>query len=196
VNQEFWPWWQAGLWVGTVATLYPLVSGRLLGVSSLYALLFQRRRATWASSDELEQALLVETEAEFGRDSAPSPESQSAAALGELRTDSEKFRPLFLLGMIGGAALTGLGSSGWRVSFSLGERFDARYGELSAVPIAILFIGGFAIGLGARLGAGCTSGHGISGVARGQRGSLLTAFVFWVTALAVTWLFVLAGGAT
>ncbi len=194
MSENFWPWWLGGLCVGGVATLYPLVSGRLLGVSSLYAALFQRSRARWASSDELEQALLAETEAEFGPDSAPSPESQSAAALGELRTDSEKFRPLFLLGMIGGAALTCLGSNGWRLSFSLGERFDARYGELGAVPIGVLLIGGFAIGLGARLGAGCTSGHGISGVARGQPGSLLTAFVFWLTALAVTWLFVLIGG--
>jgi uncharacterized membrane protein YedE/YeeE len=50
------------------------------------------------------------------------------------------------------------------------------------------------IGLGTRLAGGCTSGHGISGVARAQPGSLLTTVVFWCTALFVAWCFVWLGG--
>ena len=46
---------------------------------------------------------------------------------------------------------------------------------------------GVLIGLGTRMGGGCTSGHGISGFARGERGSLVTTAVFWSTAVATDW---------
>lgn len=187
---EFWPWWLSGLCVGAIATLYPLLSGRLLGVSSLYAALLDRRRDAAPPSEELERALLAATEAEFGPDSAVPPESRSESALRDLRASSERSRLLFLIGMLGGAALAALGSNEWALRFSLGERFDARYGAGFA-PLAILLGSGVAIGLGARIGGGCTSGHGISGMARGERGSVLTTFVFWGTALAVTWLIAL-----
>jgi len=187
---EFWPWWLSGLCVGAIAALYPLLSGRLLGVSSLYAALLDRRRGAAPPSPDLENALLAATEAEFGPDSAAAPESRSESALRDLRASSERSRLLFLLGMLGGGALAALDSNGWAVSFSLGERFDARYGA-GFVPLAILLCSGVAIGLGTRIGGGCTSGHGISGVARGERGSVLTTIVFWGTALGVTWLIAL-----
>ena len=59
---EFWPFWWGGLAVGAVATLYPLASGRLLGVSSLYAALFEKRSAEpRVSLSELEAALRPRT---------------------------------------------------------------------------------------------------------------------------------------
>jgi hypothetical protein len=63
---EFWPWWWGGLAMGGIATLYPLLSGRLLGVSSAFGALFERREPARANLSELEAALLAETEAEFG----------------------------------------------------------------------------------------------------------------------------------
>lgn len=42
----------------------------------------------------------------------------------------------------------------------------------------VIFLAGILTGFGARLGAGCTSGHGISGVARLSKRSLVATAVF------------------
>jgi uncharacterized membrane protein YedE/YeeE len=161
----------------------------------VYATLFERRSKPSMSISAYEQALLEETEAEFGPGSLARSESHSQEALGRLRGDSERFRPLFLVGMVVGAAVVSAGSNQWRVSLSLGSRFDARYGELGLLSLAVLLGSGILIGFGTRLGAGCTSGHGVSGVARGEPGSLVTTAVFWGTALAVTRSLTALGGA-
>jgi len=187
---EFWPFWWGGLAVGAVATLYPLASGRLLGVSSLYAALFEKRSAEpRVSLSELEAALLAETEAEFGPQASAAPESTAQTKLARVRAAAERFRPLFLVGMVLGAAFASAFSGTLTAKFSLGERFDLRYGALGPLPLAVLLLSGVLIGVGTRLAGGCTSGHGISGVARAERGSFLTTLVFWTTALGVAWLF-------
>jgi uncharacterized membrane protein YedE/YeeE len=45
--------------------------------------------------------------------------------------------------------------------------------------------GGLLVGFGARLGSGCTSGHGICGVARLSTRSIAAAGVFMMTAIVV-----------
>ena len=195
MSAELWPWWLGGLGVGFVAAAYPLFSGRLLGVSSMYAALFELRSRASVSDSAIERALIEETEAEFGPHLPSGSEPRGQVALGRLRSDCERFRPLFLLGMVAGAAVVSASSDQWHASLSLGSRFDARYGELGLVPLLVLLGSGILIGFGTRLGAGCTSGHGISGVARGEPGSLLTTAVFWATALAVTWSLTALGGA-
>lgn len=193
MSEGFWPWWSGGLAVAGIAVLYPLLTGRLLGVSSLYASLFEKRAARSAPLSELEAALLAETEAEFGPGTATEQRSTIAVRMQRLRLEAERSRPWFLVGMLLGPALFVWALGGLRLSFTLGERFDARYGSFGALPAAVLVVSGVLIGFGARLGGGCTSGHGISGFARGERGSLLTTFVFWTTALVVAWLFALFG---
>jgi len=47
-----------------------------------------------------------------------------------------------------------------------------------------LLLAGLLVGFGTRLGAGCTSGHGILGVARGSRRSLAATAVFLACGLA------------
>lgn len=49
-----------------------------------------------------------------------------------------------------------------------------------ALPLMI--IGGFLVGFGARLGGGCTSGHGVCGLARLSERSLTATAVFMTTA--------------
>jgi uncharacterized membrane protein YedE/YeeE len=187
VSADFWPWWWGGLAVGAVATLYPLLGGRLLGVSSLYASLFEKSREPEPALSELEALLLAATEAEFGPSAGSEPEP--ASRLARLRSEAERFRPLFLVGMLLGPALFLLFTRDFRVAFTLGSSFDLRYGEAGVVPILVLLGSGALIGFGTRLAGGCTSGHGISGVARAERGSLLTTLVFWGTALGVAWAF-------
>jgi hypothetical protein len=95
--------------------------------------------------------------------------------------------------LLGAIAISAL-SSGFGPTLTLGSSFDARYGEFGVVTVLVLVASGALIGIGTRLAGGCTSGHGISGVARGQRGSLVSTPVFWGTALVVAWLFHLFGG--
>ena len=61
-------------------------------------------------------------------------------------------------------------------------------GEYVSLPalIAILFTGGMLMGYGARVGGGCTSGHGITGCAIRSRGSFLATGTFMVTAVGLT----------
>ena len=48
-----------------------------------------------------------------------------------------------------------------------------------------IVVGGLLVGLGARLGSGCTSGHGICGLARLSPRSIAATGVFMVTAIVV-----------
>lgn len=190
---EFWPWWWGGLAMGGIATLYPLVSGRLLGVSSAFGAVVEKRGPAPANLSELEAALLAETEAEFGPAAAPEL-SRGRAALARLRAEAERFRPLFLIGIVLGGLAVSVLRENFAIVHTLGAQFDARYGSFGVLPALVLLGSGVLIGIGTRLAGGCTSGHGISGVARAQPGSLLTTAVFWCTALLVAWCFVWLGG--
>lgn len=53
---------------------------------------------------------------------------------------------------------------------------------LIATPIAILALGGLLVGLGSGIGSGCTSGHGVCGLARLSKRSLVAVAVFMATA--------------
>jgi uncharacterized membrane protein YedE/YeeE len=48
-----------------------------------------------------------------------------------------------------------------------------------------IVIGGFLVGFGTRLGSGCTSGHGICGIARLSPRSIAATIVFMVAAIVV-----------
>lgn len=81
-------------------------------------------------------------------------------------------------------------SRGWRLVYALGLVLGAALWRVSlgspALPIAQpawqLLIGGFLVGYGARLGQGCTSGHGICGLASLQLPSLKAVLTFMGTA--------------
>jgi uncharacterized membrane protein YedE/YeeE len=65
--------------------------------------------------------------------------------------------------------------------------------QATAVPTWQLVVGGFFVGYGARLGNGCTSGHGICGLGSLQLPSLMAVLTFMATAfltanLAARWL--------
>ena len=85
-----------------------------------------------------------------------------------------------------------LASRGWRLALAIGLVIG---GGLYLVTVAHgvtfqtrvgawqLAIGGFIAGFGARMSNGCTSGHGICGIALLNRSSLLAVAVFMVTAI-------------
>jgi uncharacterized membrane protein YedE/YeeE len=83
--------------------------------------------------------------------------------------DSRSWRLVYAAGLIAGALI-------WWLMFAGGVR------ETTAVPVWQLVVGGFFVGYGARLGNGCTSGHGICGLGSMQLPSLYAVLTFMATA--------------
>lgn len=88
----------------------------------------------------------------------------------------------------------------WRLVYALGlvlgGTLYALLGlplESSTLPTWKLIAGGLLIGFGARLGGGCTSGHGICGMASLSPGSLIMVCTFLGTAIATAMLFARLG---
>ena len=63
------------------------------------------------------------------------------------------------------------------------------------MPVWRLLLGGLVVGYGARLAGGCTSGHGICGMASLKLPSLLAVLTFMATAFTTAALLRVLGGA-
>jgi len=84
-------------------------------------------------------------------------------------TDTRVWRLVYALGLV-------LGAGVWWLLMSDGTPLTTE------VPVALLLVGGFLVGYGARLGNGCTSGHGICGLGSLNWPSLLAVLTFMATA--------------
>ncbi len=91
-------------------------------------------------------------------------------------------------------------SRGWRLVYAFGLVLGAALFVVSGgaptmthVPAVRLVVGGVLVGFGARLSGGCTSGHGICGLASLQLPSLLSVITFLATAMATAQLVAWAG---
>jgi uncharacterized membrane protein YedE/YeeE len=93
------------------------------------------------------------------------------------------WRTLLVIGMVFGgtgyALLAGTPDAG--SSYSWLDRHLTGSGE-----VALLFVGGLLIGLGARTAGGCTSGHGLTGSALASRASIVSMMAIISTAIATT----------
>ena len=94
----------------------------------------------------------------------------------------EWWRTWFLWGILGGGFLAGLLRGG---SPSLHYGVLGRVLPLPAL-VVVLFAGGLLMGYGARWAGGCTSGHGLCGVASRSAGSLVATMCFFGAAVALT----------
>lgn len=96
-------------------------------------------------------------------------------------------------GILGGLGQAGGGDRLWRVAFIAGlVAAPLLYATVSALPAAtitsspaLLVSGGLLVGFGTRLGGGCTSGHGVCGIARLSKRSLVATAAFMVSAVIV-----------
>ena len=89
-------------------------------------------------------------------------------------------------GIVGGLLRPHPGEIGWRVAFVvglmsapvlyalLGDRVDVQIDASNAMIVA----GGLLVGVGTRLGSGCTSGHGVCGLARRSPRSVAATLTF------------------
>ena len=80
----------------------------------------------------------------------------------------------FLAGLVIGGALSAILAGGWSPTWALG-RFDEVIGLDPTGKVVWMFVGGLFIGFGTRLAGGCTSGHGIFGLANLEVSSLVAA---------------------
>jgi len=95
-------------------------------------------------------------------------------------------------GIVGGLLARKGSEVGWRAMFAAGLLLGAfayvlASGEVFPVRVQaslpIMVAAGLFVGFGTRLGSGCTSGHGVSGIARLSRRSIVAALVFMGTAI-------------
>ncbi len=94
-------------------------------------------------------------------------------------------------GILGGLMRPAAGEARWRLLFLIGLVigalvFAAAGGDVSAVRVdtgmPVIIAAGLLTGIGTRLGGGCTSGHGVCGVARLSRRSITATATFMVAA--------------
>jgi uncharacterized membrane protein YedE/YeeE len=96
-------------------------------------------------------------------------------------------------GIFGGLLDSGSDDKGWRIAFITGLILAPLiagwigYGMPSPrMPASwtVIIVAGLLVGFGTRLGGGCTSGHGICGVARLSGRSIAATFIFMLAAIA------------
>lgn len=93
---------------------------------------------------------------------------------------------------------------GWRVAFVVGMVLSgiamsfALPGAIAPTPLRSLgatAVAGLIVGVGTQLGSGCTSGHGVCGIGRGSKRSIVATITFMATGiLTVTLIRHLLGG--
>jgi uncharacterized membrane protein YedE/YeeE len=100
-------------------------------------------------------------------------------------------RLMGISGIVGGALQRPKSTDGWRFAFLAGMLSAAIVmlvispGVFEASPRSLvsLAIAGLLVGFGTRLGGGCTSGHGVCGLARLSGRSLAAVMIFMATAI-------------
>jgi len=196
---EYWSWWLGALGLGGVCLAYFLLVGRLLGVSGSWAkvvgwrenrLLRQANQDFAANQDEMSDALMAETLAEFGEDALQEFQSESSISETPAKVDVNDLDSstpwtahlCFLLCMFIGAFATAIISGQFELRYELSPMHSRIFGDTWEVWLALLS-GGMMVGFGTQMAGGCTSGHGLSGCARLIPASLLATLVFMISAV-------------
>ena len=95
-------------------------------------------------------------------------------------------------GIVGGLLAPKSSDAGWRVVFVAGLLLGAFIYMLATgaalvvtmqASLPVLVVAGLLVGFGTRLGSGCTSGHGLCGVARLSKRSIVATSVFFGVAM-------------
>ena len=96
-------------------------------------------------------------------------------------------------GIVAGLATSVRGDTRWRAAFVLGLWLGALLywavrGELFEVDLQttlpVTIVAGLLVGFGTRMGSGCTSGHGVCGIARFSKRSTVATLAFMAAGIA------------
>jgi uncharacterized protein len=96
-----------------------------------------------------------------------------------------------ITGIVGGLFKPVKGDVAWRIAFTFGliiaPNIWLLFGKLPEITIdanyGLLVVAGLIVGFGARLGSGCTSGHGVCGISRLSPRSIVATLAFMGTGL-------------
>ena len=96
-------------------------------------------------------------------------------------------------GVVGGLLRPARGDVDWRLAFVLGLVIaPLAWRAFASAPrlhvdasLPVLAAAGLLVGVGTRLGSGCTSGHGVCGISRGSLRSLAATATFMAAGFAV-----------
>lgn len=100
-------------------------------------------------------------------------------------------------GLIGSILNRNEEQKSWRLLFLAGMVLSGylyhsmnpgTYSGVPILPTPVLIIGGFLVGLGTRMGNGCTSGHGVFGIARQSKRSIVATLLFMGSAIVTVYL--------
>jgi uncharacterized protein len=136
-----------GILIGLASLLATVLSGRIPGISGV-----------------------------FGRLLVPATLDPPSVAAATSSATGKTWRVVFLLGLIGGAAL----------SFALCQS-AAVFRPMRS--LGVMAIAGLLVGFGTRLGGGCTSGHGVCGVGMGAKDSITATLIFMASAMMTVFIY-------
>jgi uncharacterized membrane protein YedE/YeeE len=97
-------------------------------------------------------------------------------------------------GVFGRLLLMKPGDTAWRFVFLVGliagavvafAAFDPSYHPVRS--LGVVAVAGALVGLGTRLGGGCTSGHGVCGIGLGARDSVIATVIFMAAGMAAVY---------
>ena len=91
----------------------------------------------------------------------------------------------FVIGLLLGGFLSAALSGGWKPTWELGM-LGTVLGLGPSGTLVWMFVGGLFIGFGTRLANGCTSGHGIFGLANFELPSLIATVSFMASGILTT----------
>jgi uncharacterized membrane protein YedE/YeeE len=100
-------------------------------------------------------------------------------------TQNRSWRLPFVAGLALGGFVSAVLGGGWSPTWDLGM-FDRAIGLGHLGKVAWMLVGGLLIGFGTRLANGCTSGHGIFGVANRELPSVVATATFLAAATLTT----------
>ena len=151
------------------------------------------RKIARADQTVLTDALLAETLRQFG----PAVAAQlrgGAATTAPTSTPKPARLPwaahvTFMLSLVLGGVIAAVSTDTLAVKLSLEDLAGRRVGD-GWSSAAMLVAGGVLVGFGARMAGGCSSGHGLTGCAWLQPGSLLATASFFTSAVVLTLLLV------
>jgi uncharacterized protein len=182
----YWPGWLGGVALASVMVLHWFGIGRMMAVSGRVTAIVDRLRFRGEeegddggemTQEELLAAIRAETTARFGSDALTAPTGTDTVP--EKRAPQPFLtHPLLFLSLAAGGLLA-TATSGAPTFMLRGVGFTNLVGGSPLLASVVLLFGGVLVGFGTRMAGGCTSGHGLCGVSRGERGSLLATIAFF-----------------
>lgn len=201
-SDVYWSWWLGAIFLGLITFLFwYLVRIPMSGSSSWQRIVGWREEVERqqvekqfheASNDDVMQAMMAETIAEFGEESVAKMSQGESASSSSCGASIPKRAPwqahiTFLFMIAVGGFVASLTSGTFELKMDMGREFASFFGE-GPHTWALLVFGGVLIGFGTRMAGGCTIGHGLSGLSRLQIGSLIGTAAFMGGAIIVSFL--------